>query len=96
MSYAQCVRFADSAVFEQLFTQVLASCRQAGLLDGRRLVVDATHVETDAALSGRHAELHAAPAADEDEPPAGPLESGGAPWRPPALQQRHRPLAHRP
>jgi transposase len=34
-SYAQCVRFANSPVFEQLFTQVLASCRDAGLLDGR-------------------------------------------------------------
>ncbi len=49
-SYAQCVRFANSAVFEQLFTQVLASCRDAGLVDGSRLIVDATHVEADAAL----------------------------------------------
>ena len=39
-SYAQCVRFAHSSVFEQLFTQVLASCREAGLLDGSRLIVD--------------------------------------------------------
>jgi Transposase domain (DUF772) len=31
-SYAQCVRFANSSLFEQLFTQVLASCRDAGLL----------------------------------------------------------------
>jgi transposase len=37
LSYAQCVRFADSSIFEQLFTQVLAQCRQAGLLDGQRL-----------------------------------------------------------
>jgi hypothetical protein len=29
-SYAQCVRFAHSSVFEQLFTQVLASWRDAG------------------------------------------------------------------
>jgi transposase len=50
LSHAQCVRFASSSVFEQLFTQVLAQCRQAGLLDGGRLVVDATHVEADAAL----------------------------------------------
>ena len=35
VSYAQCVRFAQSSVFEQLFTQVLAACREAGLLDGR-------------------------------------------------------------
>jgi len=60
LSYAQCVRFADSSVFEQLFTQVLAQCRQAGLLDGTRLVVDATHVEADAALSSLRAELRAA------------------------------------
>ena len=42
-SYAQCVRFANASVFEQLFTQVLASCREAGLLDRSRLIVDATH-----------------------------------------------------
>jgi transposase len=56
-SYAQCVRFAHSSVFEQLFTQVLASCRDAGLLDGSRLIVDATHVEADAALTSLRAEL---------------------------------------
>ena len=56
-SYAQCVRFAKSSVFEQLFTQVLASCREAGLLDGSRLIVDATHVEADAALKSLRAEL---------------------------------------
>jgi transposase/IS5 family transposase len=56
-SYAQCVRFAHSSVFEQLFTQVLASCRDAGLLDGSRLIVDATHVEADAALKSLRAEL---------------------------------------
>jgi transposase len=56
-SYAQCVRFAHSSVFEQLFTQVLASCRDAALLDGSRLIVDATHVEADAALKSLRAEL---------------------------------------
>jgi transposase len=56
-SYAQCVRFAHSSVFEQLFTQVLACCREAGLLDGSRLIVDATHVEADAALKSLRAEL---------------------------------------
>lgn len=56
-SYAQCVRFANSSVFEQLFTQVLASCREAGLLDGSRLIVDATHVEANAALKSLRAEL---------------------------------------
>jgi transposase len=56
-SYAQCVRFAHSSVFEQLFTQVLARCRDAGLLDGSRLIVDATHVEADAALKSLRAEL---------------------------------------
>lgn len=57
LSYAQCVRFASSSVFEQLFTQVLASCRDAGLLDSGRLVVDATHVEANAALSSLRAKL---------------------------------------
>ncbi len=57
LSYANCVRFAGSSIFEQLFTQVLAQCRERGLLDGRRLVVDATHVEADAALASLRAEL---------------------------------------
>jgi transposase len=57
VSYAQCVRFAHSSVFEQLFVQVLAQCRAAGLLDGTRLVVDATHVEADAALRSLRADL---------------------------------------
>jgi len=70
-SYAQCVRFANSSVFEQLFTQVLASCREAGLLDGSRLIVDATHVEANAALKSLRAELSAVDGggenAEEDE-----------------------------
>lgn len=57
LSYANCVRFSGSSIFEQLFTQVLAQCRERGLLDGRRLVVDATHVEADAALGSLRAEL---------------------------------------
>ena len=68
-SYAQCVRFAHSSVFEQLFTQVLASCRDAGLLDGSRLIVDATHVEADAALKSLRAELEVI---DGDEEGSGP------------------------
>jgi transposase len=73
VSYAQCVRFAQSSVFEQLFTQVLAACRQAGLLDGQRLVVDATHVEANAALCSLRGELAAAsdPVQSEAEPAAG-------------------------
>ena len=42
VSYAQCVRFANSSVFEQLFVQVLGQCREAGLLDGTRLGVLST------------------------------------------------------
>ncbi len=44
-SHAQTKRFADSSVFEQLFTAVLRQCTEAGLVGGRRLLVDATHVE---------------------------------------------------
>ena len=76
-SYAQCVRFANSAVFEQLFTQVLASCREAGLLDGSRLIVDATHVEANAALKSLRAEL-----AVIDGDGEGALEEGPAGERP--------------
>jgi len=69
-SYAQCVRFAQSSVFEQLFTQVLASCRDAGLLDGSRLIVDATHVEADAALKSLRAELEVIDGDGEADRPA--------------------------
>lgn len=70
-SYAQCVRFANSSVFEQLFTQVLASCREAGLLDGSRLIVDATHVEADAALKSLRAELEGIDGDGETDSAAG-------------------------
>ncbi len=56
-SHAQTRRFADSSVFEQLFTAVLRQCTDAGLVGGRRLLVDATHVEADAALKSLRAEL---------------------------------------
>jgi transposase len=56
-SHAQTKRFADSSVFEQLFTAVLGRCTEAGLVGGRRLVVDGTHVEADAALRSLRAEL---------------------------------------
>jgi transposase len=56
-SHAQTKRFADSSVFEQLFTAVLRQCAEAGLVGGRRLVVDATHIEADAALKSLRAEL---------------------------------------
>ncbi len=56
-------------MFEQLFTQVLASCRDAGLLDGSRLIVDATDVEADAALKSLRAELQIIDGdGDEGEP----------------------------
>ncbi len=78
-SYAQCVRFAHSSVFEQLFTQVLASCRDAGLLDGSRLIVDATHVEADAALKSLRAELQVI---DDDGEPAATSDEEPTPKRP--------------
>jgi len=56
-SHAQTKRFADSSVFEQLFTAVLRQCTEAGLVGGRRLLVDATHIEADAALKSLRADL---------------------------------------
>ncbi|HKR49883.1 MAG TPA: transposase [Pseudonocardiaceae bacterium] len=56
-SHAQTRRFADSSVFEQLFTAVLRQCVDAGLVGARRLVVDGTHIEADAALKSLRAEL---------------------------------------
>lgn len=65
-SHAQTQRFADSSVFEQLFTAVLRQCTDGGLVGGRRLVVDGTHIEADAALKSLRAELTVVPAADAD------------------------------
>lgn len=56
-SHAQCRRFAESSVFEQLFTAVLRQCTDGGLVGGRRLLIDGTHVEADAALKSLRAEL---------------------------------------
>jgi transposase len=56
-SHAQTKRFADSSVFDQLFVQVLRQCTQAGLVGGRRLLIDGTHIEADAALKSLRAEL---------------------------------------
>lgn len=69
-SHAQCRRFADSSVFEQLFTAVLRQCTDAGLVGGQRLLVDATHVEADAALKSLRGELSGLDGGGED--PAGP------------------------
>ena len=44
----------------------MASCRDAGLLDGSRLIVDATHVEADAALKSLRAELQVIDGDSED------------------------------
>lgn len=93
VSYAQCVRFANSSVFEQLFVQVLGQCREAGLLDGTRLVVDATHVEANAALRSLRANLVAVDASadhgdggsDGSAGPGGSLPAP-APAPAPALQ----------
>ena len=65
-SHAQTKRFADSSVFEQLFTAVLRRCIEAGLVGGRRLVVDATHIEADAALKSLRAELSLVEPGDGD------------------------------
>ena len=85
VSYAQCVRFANSSIFEQLFTQVLARCREAGLLDARRLVVDATHVEANAALKSLRAELSFAA---DDGQAGGPSVDAGAEDAPAGASER--------
>src|SRR4051794_26260511 len=65
-SHAQSKRFADSSVFEQLFTAVLRRCTEAGVVGGRRLGVDATHIEADAALRSLRAELSPVEPGDGD------------------------------
>jgi transposase len=78
-SHAQTKRFADSSVFEQLFTAVLRQCTEAGLVGGRRLVVDGTHIEADAALKSLRAEL--APV-DPDDSDSEIVSDAGAESRP--------------
>jgi transposase len=70
-SHAQTKRFADSSVFEQLFTAVLRQCTQAGLVGGRRLLIDATHIEADAALKSLRAELTLVESESESESESG-------------------------
>ena len=67
-SVAQTRRFADSSVFEQLFTQVLRACTDAGLVGGRRLVIDGTHIEAAAALKSLRAELSLVTDDDDQTP----------------------------
>jgi transposase len=67
-SHAQTKRFADSSVFEQLFTAVLRQCTDAGLVGGRRLLIDGTHIEADAALKSLRAELEPVDNNDDDVP----------------------------
>ena len=74
-SHAQCRRFADSSVFEQLFTGVLWQCTDAGLVGGDRLLVGATRVGADAALKRLRGELTAIDGGGE-----GPVVAGGTRW----------------
>ena len=75
-SHAQTKRFADSSVFEQLFTMVLRQCVDAGLVGGRRLLVDGTHIEADAALKSLRAELSPVDA-DGDDSAGSPRDGDG-------------------
>src|SRR3954462_7301042 len=56
-SHAQTKRFADSSVFEQLFTAVLRQCTEVGLVGGRRLMIDGTNIEADEPRKSLRAEL---------------------------------------
>jgi len=75
-SQSQTQRFADSSVFERLFTAVLRQCSDAALVGGSRLVVDGTHIEADAALKSLRAEL--APVACDAEGAEGAEVSGAS------------------
>jgi transposase len=81
-SHAQTKRFADSSVFEQLFTAVLRQCTQVGLVGGRRLLVDATHIEADAALKSLRAELSLVETGDGDGDGDDEMFADGSPTRP--------------
>ena len=64
-------------MFEQLFTAVLRQCSEAGLVGGRRLVVDATHIEADAALRSLRAELTPIDGDGDGEPVADAADPTG-------------------
>lgn len=82
-SHAQTKRFADSSVFEQLFTAVLRQCTDAGLVGGRRLLIDGTHIEADAALKSLRAELEPIDNdTDDDDDDDGIVPEGSAEPRP--------------
>jgi transposase len=97
-SHAQTRRFADSSVFEQLFTAVLRQCTEAGLVGGRRLVVDGTHIEVDAALKSLRAELAPSMRAAAATATAcrAPAPSRVRRWRWPSRGRARRPSAARP
>lgn len=81
-SHAQTKRFADSSVFEQLFTAVLRQCTDAGLVGGRRLLIDGTHIEADAALKSLRAELEPIDNDTDDDDDDGIVPEGSAEPRP--------------
>lgn len=57
ISEAQTQRFADGDVFERLFLQTVALCKQQGLIEGSHLSVDGFHAEANAALRSLRASL---------------------------------------
>jgi hypothetical protein len=58
-------------VIEHCSRRCCASAAEAGLVGGRRLVVDATHIEADAALKSLRAELSLVPSDGDDDAEVG-------------------------
>jgi transposase len=77
ISEAQAQRFADGDVFERLFVQTVALCKEYGLIDGSHLSVDGFHAEANAALRSLRASLE--PIASEAEDRPEPNDAGSEP-----------------
>ena len=44
-------RFNESCIFREIFEEIVMKCHQAGLIDGKTLLTDSTHVKANAASS---------------------------------------------
>ena len=72
-------------VFEQVFTRVLDSCRQAGLISGRTMHADSTLLKANASLEGRISRTlwrqleQSSALAKKQQDPSGPDADGGEP-----------------
>jgi IS5 family transposase len=66
-------RWAESGLFDRLFTEVVRQCGEAGLTSGRHLSVDGTQIKANASVKS----LRRIKPKDPDDPPAAAGGGGG-------------------